>query len=480
MQAAICMLECYSPEEISVVVNPVQSFFTTSYAQCTKYAKQLTKLEVYGQHMFSGQLDIPLNKADMIGRLYIMFTLPPIRHWKEAPKENENSKFCEFDNESDSEDSCSSSDESSKKHKKNKKRHHGKHSSSSSSSSSDSSEDKEKRDKDYYVYWNNDIAHVLVQSLDLYCGTTPIVKHDGEYLEIRDEFSNKPGCSTDSTVGRHNDEDKIWAASRREQKRVVRARFHFCENIGKSLAVFTLRKSRMFARLTIRDLKECYVSSDKTPPYLLYEDVPLRNNDISVDVYANVYHLTAAERAQIFNDEHVYLMHQLQKHEVDLDNRITAQQMTHKITLPFRHLVTGFKFAIQDDAHRKNKNWFNYAGIGGRDPLHTFKLTIGGKDLTPEMPGFWQRTIEVMEGHTNIPKNRHVYSCDFSICPEDETFTSGFINMTALQNSVVMHLKLQRGLGPNVTVKIWANTINLFRIDNNGEVSLGWLEKSSQ
>lgn len=466
-QAAICSLESFAPEEYALSVKPELSFFTTSFSQCTKYAKQLTVLQTYGTVSFGESLLVPLNKNDMIGRVYVIYTIPGIRHHSEHVRKYEGSSHYKFSDDSCSGSSSSSSSSSSDRdHHRRKKGH-----SSSSSSSSSSSESQVFDPKKPYVTWADSFAHVATSSLELQVAGIPVNTHSGEYLETMDQYTTKPGASTDETVGRYKREQDLWRASRRPQRRVVRARFHFCENIGKALPVFAIRKSTVRIVLKIRPLEECYFSSDNTVPHLIDVDAELRPSDIKVEVAANVYYLTKPERAQIYGEDHSHLMYQVQEMCVPLKNEDRSANLPIAVKLNFKHPITELFYVIQRDRHLFEKDWFNYSGENNEDPLEKVKLTINDKDLFPLWSGKWFRTIEPMECHTNIPK-KHIYSQSFAVCPEDETFHSGYLNFTAVDD-VTIHLMLQRGLG-HVYFKCWAKTLNLFRV-KNGEVGLGWM-----
>jgi hypothetical protein len=453
-QAATSLLESFSPEEYALTVTPLLSFFTTSFSQCTKFAKQLTILNHYGTVSFGESLLIPLNKNDMIGRVYIIYTTPGIRHHSEACHKFEGSSHHKFSDYSD----CSSSSDD---------RHKKKHGHSSSSSS----EDEEKfNPKKHYVTWADSFAHVATEYIELQFANVQVNKHSGEYLEIMDGFSNKPGCSTDETVGRYKKEADLWRASRKVQKRIVRARFHFCESIGKALPIFAIRKTSVRIVLKLRPFEECWFSSDNSVPMLIDVDAELRPTDIKVEVAANVYHLTKAERAQIYGEDHLHLMHQVQEICVPLKNEDRSANLPIAVKLNAKHPVVSMWYTIQRDQHLKEKDWYNYSGENNEDPLEKVKITINDKDLFPLWFGKWFRTIEPMEGFTNIP-NKHIYTHSFAICPEDESFHSGYLNFTAIDD-VTIHLMLQRGLGP-VWFKAWLKTINLFRVKDR-EVGLGW------
>src|SRR5665648_598505 len=136
-QAALSVLQCFSPEETSVSYHATQSFFNTSFAQCSKYAKQVTKLEHYGKEIFGGELDFPLNKRDMIGRVYIVWILPAIRHHTEKLRENVNSEYCQFVNINEKD--CGGDDDDSDEYDYDRRHKYDSSTSSISCSSSSSS-----------------------------------------------------------------------------------------------------------------------------------------------------------------------------------------------------------------------------------------------------------------------------------------------------------------------------------------------------
>jgi hypothetical protein len=469
-QAAICSLESSSPEEGSLSYRPVLSFFTTSFAQCTKYVKQLTPLTTYGTVRFGHQLAIPLNKNDMIGRVYIIFTFPAIRHRGERGSEFCDSKHHYFEDGHhggyDHRHGLSSSSGSSSSGSSYS-------SSSGSSSSSDSSRrSRERLDKRRpYVTWVDSLAHVVIESLLLQVAGVTINCHSGELMDLKDQITTKPGVSTNETVGRHRLEEDLWRASRREQQLTARVRFHFCESIGKALPVFAIYKSTVCLVLKLRPLKECYYSSDRSVPWMMDDERQIRADDIGVEVMANVYHLTGAERSQIYGEDQTHLMTQIHEQEVPFTVEAGCKEPTLNVKIDAKHPVSEMWFVIQKDDHLKEKLWYNYEGVDGEDPLERIRITAGGKELLPNWYGKWFRTIETMEHHNVIPK-KHIYTLSYAICPDDETFHSGYYNFTANED-VIMHLTLQRGLGRCV-FKIWYHTINLIRY-KGGEIGLGWL-----
>ncbi len=453
--AAVCSLESYSPEEESLTFFPKRSYFHNEFHQCHKFVKQMTKLETFGTVQFGHQLSIPLDKNDMIGRVYIAITVPAIRHKDEARSSYTDSKHHRFDDDGYD---CSRSSSSSSR------------SSSSSSSSSSSRKREYFNPKKHYVTWVNSLAHVIIETLEMQVSGVTINTHSGEYMDNRDYITGVAG-QTDEIVGRHTHEEDLWRASRREQVLVARVRFDFCESISKSLPVFSIYKSTVGLVLKLRPLKECYYSSDNSVPWRMDSGREICTSDVGIEIVANVYHLTRAERSRIYVEDQTHLMHQVQEMEVPFTVEDHCREPRVDIELTAKHPVAQMWWVIQKDDHLLDKMWFTYEDENGEDPLDKVMITIGGKPMFPRWYGKWFRTVENIE-HRKTTLKKHIYVMHFALYPDDDTFHSGYMNFTANKH-IVMHLTLKRGLG-KCYFKAWFDTINLFRVDRGG-VGVGWL-----
>lgn len=463
--AAITCLHTFSPEELSISHVPLVSFFTTSFAQCSKFVKRLCELDIKSKNgiAFKEEITVLLNKHDLIGRVYFIFGLPGIRHHKE-PLQNYSDDE-PYDPDCDHDDSSSSSSSSSPRHRRKRKNCS---SSSSSSTSSNSINGKLPRD---FVYWSDAVGHVLAKNMKFCMAGEPLVIHDNRYLEILDEFTCKPGLSTDEIIGRYDREYKLWRASRRPQERIVRARFPFCENPGKFLPAFLLG-NLMTLTLEIAPLQDCFYSSDKTIPHVMNKDRALEDSDIKLKVLADVYHITSAEQSQIFTDSHVHIMPQVQyiEHEFTNDPKMGNKEIL--VPLKGNFPVFDIWFTLQSLEHQKQKDCHNYSGRHGEDPLQEAQLMIGDKPLGAMASGLFLRTIDALNSNSNKPR-KHVYKLTPSFCPEDETFFSGYLNFTALKDKVYLRFRPQKNLGP-FTLRVYLKNYNLFRI-NKKIPGPGWI-----
>ena len=129
-----------------------------------------------------------------------------------------------------------------------------------------------------------------------------------------------------------------------------------------------------------------------------------------------------------------------------------------------------FVVTVQDEEHIKNKDWFNWSGLHGEDPIDTFSVSVNNKNRVSPREAKWFRLIEPDEHHTNIPK-KHLYSFSFANNPEDTEQPSGSLNMSRLDD-VSVHFTPQRGLG-NCLCKVWTRNFNIFRVVR-GLAGTGW------
>lgn len=460
MSGALYDVLAVGPQNKFLTDEPVVSFFQTSYAQHTPFARESVELTVSGQVGFGQVMVVPLNKrGDMVGKIYIVFTLPGIRHKSEPIQRHRKGKdwFVYDTDESSYADSSASRSVSSSSKRSCSTSSSGSGSASGSASSRSGGDHLPAK----FVYWGNSIAHLALDYVAFQIGGTDVCRHYGEWMEIWDEYTSKPGKPTNEMVGRYFKEKDLWKASRTRQTRYAPLRMFFCEHIGKSLPILAIHHSNVRLQIRTRDLHDCYFSSDGSIPYLIDSQQELSARDLKVQVFANVYYLSEYERDDMNEDEHEYLITQVQYNGGQLISSCgSATNAPVMARLPFQHPVTEIIFTIQDEHHITHKDWFNYSGKNGEDPLESLRMTVNNHDRFSQREGKWFRLIEPLEHHTNIPR-RHIYSYSFAIFPEDSSFPSGSLNFSRLDD-VFLHLALQRGLG-NAILKVWVQSFNIFR-----------------
>jgi len=256
---------------------------------------------------------------------------------------------------------------------------------------------------------------------------------------------------------------KIWRASRRQQILTARLRLSFCENISHHLPVGFIDRSNLRLQVKLRALRHCYFSSDGSVPCLMNSPAELTARDIRIRVLANAIQLCDEEREDFHNDNHMYLFSQVQDNDGKLiKSPSTSSNSAIACQLPFKHPVVELIWYVQDEFHIKRKDWHNYSGFDGEDPVCMVRMTVNGVDRISANDGKWFRTIEPIENHTRTPK-KHIYSAAFACYPEDQTFPSNSINFTEVEEAL-LYLVIQRGLGPAVC-RIYANSWNLFRVE---------------
>lgn len=446
MSGSVLAVSGTGPEDVPFTSDPQMSLFTTGYMKHTHYAKESTELPISGQISFGKKLFVPLGRqGDLIGKIWTMWTFPGIRHRANPIKGGRKNHrrpqryVSEYSQDSESE-------------------------SSQSEYSSESSSDANGYGglPQQWAYWNNSIAHVVMEWVAFQIAGQDIDRHYGEWMELYDEFTCKAGKETDEMVGRYQDEYRLWLASRKTQIRYAKLRFFFCEYIGMALPILAIHFSNLRLVIKIRDLDDCWLSSDNSRPYLANANRELSPSDINVQVYGNIYYLTEAERKEINESSHEMVFTQNQYNGGQRIPRQSAKagKTSIDVPVPFQHTVTEFMVTLQDEEHIKNKDWFNWSGKYGQDPIAELGLKINNSCRISRRPASFFRLCEADEHYSRIPK-RHGYAMAQAYTPEDTGTPDGGLNCSRF-DSVTIEVTPQKGLGAAIC-NVWGRSQNIFR-----------------
>lgn len=462
MTAAIVQIFARGPEDVPLTDSPKVSFFKSSYSRHTPFSKESVELHINGQVGWGQTPEIPLNKCgDLLGAIYLQYTIPGIRH--------KNNPIAFHGHQQPYQQHGYGGDYSSYgKYQRGGMHSHGCAEQSASvckCCGSDRSVERSNPNMSMpqadWAYYSNAFAHVATEYAQISVGHQSLNSQMGEFLEIYDELSGKAGKATHELVGRYFKEAHLWNASKKEQIRYCRLRFWFCEHIGMALPILAIHHSAISLKVKIRPLRECFNTSDDSIPYLMNADRELNETDLKLKVFANVFYLSDEEREYINKNSHHFLITQNQ-FSSDLVNKcLSSSQARFPHRLPFTHPITELFFTLQKESHRKRKDWFNWCGENGEDPIAKVQITINNHPRFSEREGRWFRMIEPLEHHSSLPK-RHIYSYSFSLYPEETDQPAGALNITRLEN-VSLHITPQSKLGCSV-LNVHAVSYNIFRV----------------
>jgi len=318
---------------------------------------------------------------------------------------------------------------------------------------------------DTFAHWTNGLPFALIRETQFDVGGNNTAKDWGESMFIWEEMSGAAGKRPKEAYGIRETRMQLCADAQYASRLYYASiPFWWGEYPGNAFPLVALLLQNVHLKVELHHLSRLYVSGPLGhKPFTVtgtkghYEAL----NDTSIDayLYLNFVLLDEGERDRMVDKSHQYLMHQVQRHEQSFgcgQSNLTA----HKISLPFAHPVYWMCWTAQQHDAILRKEWFNYEGIGGHDPIISARLSINGGDRFTEREARYFRLISPMSQGLNVP-TRHIYSFGFGI-------RANIFQPTGAQNfsradDPALYLRLQPCLS-EVLVVVYVRNRNWFRL----------------
>jgi hypothetical protein len=195
--------------------------------------------------------------------------------------------------------------------------------------------------------------------------------------------------------------------------------------------------------------------------------------------------LADEERKRFANNEHEYLIEQLQISCNSLDASIhtkndkmrkTAYGDTSMVNLKFNHPVKEFVWVVQNSlilelsTDNIGNDWFNFGDIPLKikdnniiqsDPMISGKFLIDGNERMETKTSKYFRLVQPYQRHTNVPTDTFIYVYSFALYPESHQ-PSGTFNFSCIDD-----LTFQITLNKDITrpvLQMFATNYNILRI----------------
>jgi hypothetical protein len=328
-------------------------------------------------------------------------------------------------------------------------------------------------------YWVNSIGHALIRNIEIEIGGKVIDTHSGLWMSIWSSLTT----SFDKDIGYGGMIGRTFLNTKYydhigELKLYIPLFFWFCKNIGSSLPLVALQKHEVKINLNINNISKLIISDDGN--YQCGKPDISNINDINIEdlfLYVDYIYLDDKEKKFFAQNEHDYLIEQIQMNQSVLYNRgkmnttngtvvncpsETSTDPTepgcapiitdHLIELNFSHPIKEFIWIFQneevlipnDSGKYGGNEWFNYAvkNLCKNDKLidETPDLTlvdavlyIEGKQRIEQRDGKYFKNVVPYQRHSNIPE-RQIYVYSFALNPESLQPT-GTCNYSEIDNS---------------------------------------------
>ena len=305
-----------------------------------------------------------------------------------------------------------------------------------------------------HVCWTNSVGHAAIEQVTIEIGGTVIDKHYGRWLQIWDELTskNEHRSGMDEMIGRQDDDSGLFNNGARPKTVYVPLQFWFNRTVGAALPLVALQYHEVKFKIHIAPLNnlvlyltgsyERFTPSDGSTLTVAGPNVPQL---AGMSLYIDFIYLDEEERSRFAQNEHYYLIEQLQQHEgpaiADFGTR-----HRYKVPLNFNHPVKELIWTVQNShctkAGPSYNDWFNFSANapgsghlnGNRDLIASASLKLNGHErFTNPRNAKYFRLVQPATHHTRIP-SKHIYVYSFGINPE-EYQPSGTCNFSRIDNA---------------------------------------------
>lgn len=183
-------------------------------------------------------------------------------------------------------------------------------------------------------------------------------------------------------------------------------------------------------------------------------------NDSSVSLWCQFDYILLAgdERDKMQSRRLFYLMRQVQRQEVSINN--SSMYSVSNIELTFNHSAFFLGFIVRAMENILAKNYLNFTFRNHTDPIISAALVVSNTTYQCEQNANFLRTRNLANANLNIPRHQ-IYGIPFGIdCRSYQN--TGTINFTFLDKPS-LQLKLRNG-SPELLVSIFLWVYNYFRV----------------
>jgi hypothetical protein len=422
MTAGMLPVAAVGQEDTSITGQPEGSIWQFHYRRHTPFGREYQIQNFQGSVGFGQTANCVLSRTgDLVSKMYLVMKIPPIAHPEETEGLMDAGSGVDLDNSN-------------------------------------------------WAAWVDCPGHAFVRSATLKVGGIELDRQYGEWLEIWEQLTGKPGKRLNEMVGRSANFKQLFKNSKRAQTLYTPMQFFCCRNRGLPLLMVALPYHEIRVVIEFRPLTECYITSDMgdgvaSRPINLVTGAPLGPSDLQAHMVVDYVFLGRKERIRICNAQFDMPITQVQRQAGTMLRGSTdvMDQYTSDQAVPFHlsHPVKFITWFVHAQEHIKNNNWFNWTHpVTGLDPVASMRLTLNQHDIFRDGDPVMYRCVVPRESFTNIP-GRTFYVYTWAVDPERDQF-SGSLNFSRVDDAT-LHISLKPGAG-NCKVHLFALSINKFRV----------------
>jgi len=412
---ALMSLVSVGAQNLYITADPQVTFFKSVYRRHTNFAQESIEVTFQGDTSMGKQLDAVIQRSgDLAKEIYFVFDLPAIIN----PRED-----CD----------CSA-----------------------------------------WAHWTNAIGHAIIERVAILIGGQCIDEQFGEFLEIWEELTADASRRLEEMIGKRFSRAQLIEDAKLPRRFYVPMQFWFNRNAGLALPLIALQYHEVRIQFNLRRMEDLFVTGRGNEiddncgclvvPFKMGAQCsnfqPLTPGDLSAFLYVNYVFLDTDERRRFAQMSHEYLITQVQQQfSVNLQGGLSITA-SDRFQLNLNHPVKALFWLVQRNCHVARKDWFNYSGLNGEDPIAVVKLTLNNHDRFSPREARYFRLVVPWESWPAIPR-RFIYTFSFALFPA-EMQPSGVTNFSRIDNAFLF-IHLQPGLCDAV-LRVYAINYNVFRV----------------
>ncbi len=308
-----------------------------------------------------------------------------------------------------------------------------------------------------WVHYANAVGQLLIRRAVLVVGGHQTDQLYSDYLYMWEELTGKAGKRLREMIGKRKSRKQLIKDAREKQRFYVPLPWYFTQTSGNALPLCSLQFHGVSVHIDWERLSKCVVvSHDDVTPVKVEDGCKLGANDLKAWLDTTYIYLDIQERNRFSLADFDQLITQTQMHSVT-----SSHTSNVSMQIPFNHPISVLMWAVRRKYNEDKNNYFNYAGINGKDPIEEVSLRFNNLPRFQGREGKYYRLVQPYQHFSSVPK-AFVYAYSFALFPE-EPQPSGSVNMSRIDN-VEMQFTLQAGLEKEQTTIIMiAKNFNILR-----------------
>ena len=331
--------------------------------------------------------------------------------------------------------------------------------------------------------WNTNLAHTMINYVDVRLGGELADRHTGNYYEINYELTKQFYMQPiyDNMIGNVPDLTTYNENPKKSYILTLPLKFWFNKNTGSAFPLIATEYTDMGIRIKLKNINNCgYVETINNIQYSLEDLWNDKNYRLEISLLVDYIFLDEPERKKFAQSSHEYLIENIQIQEELLTNTSLDAEIVNieditpntnfNIRMDFKHPSKNLLWIFQKKIFLENKDglykciYDNFAlDINlNKDPLINANLLINSYTRYEKNVGTagYHNLINPYEHKQTISDKRGIYEFSFSLYPEDLQ-PSSTCNFTRFLGQVLslnidnrMFYYVESDINPNVNTNL--------------------------